>query len=126
MDRLKRNFYILEALQKLSKKQRKEVLKNITLDQLKFLVEISYNLLKNNIKIDDITREKVKKNKKYLQNLRKLACKNTSLTEKKKIIISGGFLPLLLSTLASTALSTLIEKIFEKKSNDEKSQRENN
>ena len=115
MKRLKEQQYFLKVLKNLNLKQRKHVLKFLSNDQLKLFVEIAFNLLHNNIPISEETHEKIKKNKKYLKKLRQLACNSVKLSDKKKILQSGGFIGTLLATVGATIVTQIIDHYLNKK-----------
>lgn len=115
MKRLKEQQHFLKAIENLNLKQRKYVLKYLSKDQLKLFIELAFNLLHNNIPISDEQREKIKKNKRYIKKLRKLACTSVKLCDKKKIVQSGGFIGTLLGTLGATIVSQIVEHYMNKK-----------
>lgn len=106
MKRARRNIHFLSNFSKFNKQQQKSLLKNIDIDQIKFFCELTYNFLIGNIKVDKSTKDKLKAHK---NKIRKLACKSCPLKTKRKLIQVGGFVPILLSTLGSTALSLLMD-----------------
>lgn len=76
------------------------------------MCEIAINLLKGVYTVNDKDRKKLKK---YKNQLRKLASSKRSLKSKRRIIQSGGALvPLLVSTLLSSAVGAIINHVFNK------------
>lgn len=110
MERIEKHCHLLLSLGKLSKNQQKKVIESLTVDQLKFIVELASNLLFNDTpKLEEESREKIKSHKTCLNKLRKLASKKVPLRDKRKVVISGGFLPLLASILGSKAIESLLD-----------------
>lgn len=123
MNRAERNQYLLKALQYMTKKQRKKVLLLLNNDQKKFLCELSFNILKNNfLGLNSEKIAQLKKNKKFIKQLRDISCHKISLKKKQKIIQSGGFINVLLTTIGSTLITSLIENYI-KNSREEKQEK---
>ena len=73
------------------------------------LCECAKNVLKGNVHITTKQKEKLKKHKK---RLRELVKKNGTLTKKKKILQTGGFLLALLAPIAGAVLGPLLGRLF--------------
>lgn len=100
---------ILRALNHFNARQRAIVLRCVDLNLIKIICEISLNILNGNIALPKNQKLRLKR---YANILRKLAKPRENLKSKKKYILQqqgkGGFLPLLLSTIASSILSNLL------------------
>lgn len=107
MERLKRNLHLVSTFPKLNKKQQKLLQKNLNSDQIKFICELCINIIEKSLLLDPKTHQKLKIHK---DKIRKLANSKYSLKEKQKAVQVGGFLPVLLSALAGSALSFILEK----------------
>jgi hypothetical protein len=105
-ERIERNLHLLESFPKLNRKQQGLIRKNFTPDQLKFIFELAINLLNQNIPVPQEIRKKLEPHK---SKIRRLSQKNSTIKEKRKIVQTGGFLPLFLSTLASSAVLSALE-----------------
>lgn len=96
---------MLHTLNSASPKLRRSILENCDTDLIKTFSEIAINTLQGNVNISKKTKADLEK---YKSKLRKLACPKTSATIKRKLLVqSGGFLPTLLSIVATTILSSL-------------------
>lgn len=113
MKRAKKHLHLISNFAQLNKAQKKSVQKNLDKDQIKFLCEIAINLLCGNLPVNCEVKSKLKRFKK---KLRKLAS-GCAFEAKKKVLQVGGFLPGLLSILASAAIGPLLEKLISKFSN---------
>lgn len=97
---------ILRALYHLSNKQRSGVLQKADLKLVRCICECALNILRGNV---PLKRSHKRRLKRYACVLRRLADKNNSWKDKKRLIIQhGGFLPLLLAPILGTVLSRLI------------------
>ena len=92
--RLERQAPLLKLLQKATPKVRKSMLKNYCQnpDFVNCLCDCAKNVLKGNVRVSPAQLKVLRRGKLVL---RQLALKKTSAKKKKKIIQSGGFLPLL-------------------------------
>lgn len=97
---------ILRALYHLNNKQRSAVLQKADLKLVKCICECALNILRGNVPLKHSHKQRLKR---YACILRRLADKNNSWKNKKRIIVQrGGFLPLLLAPILGTVLSRLI------------------
>lgn len=110
MKRIQKNLFLISNFEKLNKQQRREFLRYINADQLKFLSELCINLLNQNIRINNDSKKKLKTHR---FKIRKLADRRVPLKKKKEIIQVGGFVGVLLSALASSAVSFALEKLLQ-------------
>lgn len=100
---------MLHVLNKCKACLRKVIIKKANPELIKTICEICLNILNGNIKISKKCKDSLKK---YKKNLRKLATSKGNLASKKKIIIQkGGFLPIILGSLLSSAFAKLLENI---------------
>ena len=94
---LKKYTPYLHMLQKSSPKARNALLKqHCSPEFVKCICECVKNVLIGNV---DLSPEHKKRLKRHKHSLRKLALKKTPLTEKKRIVQSGGFLGALLGPI---------------------------
>lgn len=103
--RVKKYSNLVQSFDLLSNEQKKQFVKHISNDQLKFMCECASNLNEKRVAIND---HQVKRLKKYKNKIVTLSGKK-SLKEKKKTI-TGGFASALfsiISTLLPTILSSL-------------------
>lgn len=105
----------------LNKHQKKEVQKNLDRGQVEFIGSVVFCLLNRFLKIDETSKNKLRKYKKKLRSL----TANKNYNRKRKILIKGGFLSALLSILASSIVPSAIELILKKVSNDAEKKNEN-
>lgn len=97
---------ILRALYHLNNKQRSAVLQKADLKLVRCICECALNILRGNVPLKHPHKQRLKR---YACVLRRLADKNNSWKDKKRLIIQrGGFLPLLLAPILGTVLSRLI------------------
>lgn len=105
--RLKKNRHFLHALLGAKSSMRKAILQNAEPDLIKTVAEIVLNLLHGNIKLSKNHRSGLIK---YKSCLRKIGRSDGNLAQKRKVLVqSGGFLPILLSSLLATAVGKLIQ-----------------
>lgn len=107
MERFQRNCHLLSIYPKLNNRQQKLIQQNLDLDQVKFICELCINIIEKTLPLDKKSFDKLKRHK---QKIRKLANPKFGLNCKRKLVQSGGFIPLLLSTLAGSALDFILEK----------------
>ena len=94
---LKKYSQYLRVLQKSSPKvRRKLVVKQCSPEFIKCICECAKNVLVGNVELSPVHKRQLKR---YRHSLRKLALKKTSLTAKKKIVQTGGFLGALLGPI---------------------------
>ena len=103
----KRHAEVLRALSRLPKKERQILLRYIDLKLTRCICECAYNVLKGNVPLDDKQKAYLKK---HVTVLRRLARTGDKITEKKKIIQTGGghFLPTLLIPILTTVLADIL------------------
>lgn len=106
---LKSNKEFLSFLQKASSKQRKDILKGATSPQLKALSECVLNVCAGNIPLTPGQFLKLKKKRKALFKF----LKAKSIKNKKLVVQTGGFLPIVLSVL-TPVLTSLAQQAIEK------------
>ena len=110
MERIRENKVFLLFLIKASPKLRKILLTNASKEEIKSILEIIINTLKQNVPVDGQCKTKLCKYKKIL---RMLSDKKNSFDNKKKILIQkGGFLPMLMSSLITGALGNIFSKLL--------------
>lgn len=103
--RIKRNLPILKALLTLKPKEIRGFLCHASEDLILTLCEISLNVLKGHIPLTSGQYSKLSKQKKFIKLF---ANHKTGVKHKRKVMIqSGGFLPLLLSTVLPFVTSML-------------------
>lgn len=102
-----KHIHLLDALAKAKPSERKILLKNSNFGVVKSIVECIENVLNGNVKLD---KNRLKKLKKYKNQLRKIYASGKKWTSKKKVIIQtgGGFLPALLLPVISAIASRLV------------------
>lgn len=106
--RIRKNLPILKLLSKSKPRQRKEIIKKASPDVIKTISECSLNVLNGNLRLTPTQKRKLKKHK---NSLRRLAQRKISTNKRRKIIQSGGFLPLLLAPLLAPLVGGLIKKL---------------
>ena len=107
--RLKKYFAKLKLLKDASAKIRKDILKDCSKGLLCCLCECAKNVLKGNVPLTKVQKNKLKRFKKKLRNL---SSKKVRVQDKKKIVQSGGFLSALLTPVISLLGSLLIPTLF--------------
>ena len=106
--RTKHNLDLLRVLARSSKKQRQAILQTCHVDLIKCLAEISLNVLKGVVPINDTQKKKLRR---YKSLLRALADKKVSLkTKKQKLNQSGGNLLAFLLPPVLSVLGNLLTK----------------
>jgi predicted glutamine amidotransferase len=107
--RMKRNWKLLDALRKASKKKRTNLLKIGKDDLLLAICEIVDNVLKGTVKLKPAEQKKLQR---YKKELRLVCDRKVSKQRKKKVINQkGGFLPLILGPALAVVGSLLGEVI---------------
>jgi hypothetical protein len=97
---------ISRALSKLSKEQRKALLKVADKKTIEAICECVVNTLKGNVPLKSCEKNKLKKHKRILRSLG--LTKSSWHAKKKKIIQNGGaFLPALLAPLLGDVLGSI-------------------
>lgn len=102
-----KHIHLLEALAKAKPMERKFMLKKSNFGLVKSIVECIENVLDGNAKLD---KTRLKKLKKYKNQLRKVYLSGKKWTSKKKVIVQtgGGFLPALLVPIISALAARFI------------------
>lgn len=98
---------MLQVLKQANPALRKGILKSADTDLIKALCEIVLNTLHGHLKIKPTDKKKLQKYKHFLRNI---ADSKNSINKKREIFIQkgSGILPILLSTLLSSAVGRLI------------------
>lgn len=105
--RLKRNFHILQLLQKANPKYRKAILKEAPSDLILCICEAIDNVLQGTVKLTPIQRKKLGR---YKSMLRSLSVKRSGVKKKRELLVQkGGFLPAILAPIISVAGALLGE-----------------
>lgn len=99
-ERLQRNATKLKRLRKASKAMRKQMLQQNLADTdfIQCICECSKNILNGNVPLTNRQMTKLRRKK---MSMRNLADKRVSITKKKKIIQTGGFLGAILGPVVS-------------------------
>ena len=108
MERLKRQAATLHFLQKAPTSLQKTILNKASPELIPCICECVHNILQGNVQISSQQKRKLNK---YKTKLRQLANKKISLKKKKKVIQTGGFLPLILGALAPILGSVIGELV---------------
>ena len=120
-DLVKRHILCIQALNRYkSTKLRRAIIANAEADLLCALAECAYNILKNNIPLSDLQRQRLSK---YRTKLRELSQRRTSAAGRRRILLqrqdgvgqSGGFLSAFLAPLASSVFLPLLQEVLFKK-----------
>ena len=109
MSRFKKHAEILRILAKAKPPVIRAIIKDSGTDLLYLLSECAVNILKGNVKLSKNNRIILKK---QANRLRKLASKNTSINNRRKIIQQGGFIPALLGAILPAVLGGVLHKII--------------
>ena len=109
MKRIRSNYYSLHDLKNARPKLRRAIIANNDKELLKSISECALNVLKENVKLSDCKKRKLRK---FRLQLRTVVDKHVPLAPKRKLIIQrGGFLVPLLSPVLPT-VATLIYNYF--------------
>ena len=97
-ENLRKHAPFLKSLSKISDKRKRAILKKKCCDGsfIKACVECVYNLLKGNVPLSTVQKNKLGRRKKLM---RKLVLKKTSVKSKGKILQTGGFLGAILGPI---------------------------
>ena len=111
----KKQAALLQALCHADKKQRKALLRSADKSLIKFICEITVNVLNDNIPLKPCAKKRLRKHKNVLRKLVsvKKNQKNGWENKKKVILQSGGgaFLPLVITPLINALASTIFSAI---------------
>lgn len=110
MERVQRNSHLITSYQKLNNKQRNAIREHLDQDQVKFICECCDNLVSGNFAADARLKRKLAP---YKNKIRKLSGKGT-IKRKKVLLQKGSFFPVLLGSLATSALVGALEKYMQK------------
>lgn len=105
--------HLPEIFNTFSTKQKKSFAEHLTVDQLKYLIELVVNLRLKNVEVGE---NGIKKLRKHQKTLRKIINPKVSLRRKKKLM-KGGLIGTILGTIASALIPLVIEK-FSNKENE--------
>lgn len=110
--RLKRNLNALQILMNLTPKTRKKIVKKLPDDAILAIAEILKNELCGNVTLS----EKAKRNlSKFKKPIRCIACKQTSVKKKRKLLIQhGGIVPAAVLPILAIAASLLGNIVMKK------------
>ena len=97
IERLKKHAKTLEFLQKVPAPLRRSILQKASPELIHCICDCAHNILQGNVSISSQQKAKLSK---YKTKLRQLTDRKVSQQKKKKLIQTGGFLPLLLGALA--------------------------
>ena len=120
-DMVKRHILCIQALNRYkSTKLRRPIIANADADLLSALAECAYNILKKNIPLSDLQRQRLSK---YRTKLRELSQRRTLAARRRRILLqrqlgegqSGGFLSAFLAPLASSVFLPLLQEVLFKK-----------
>ena len=95
--RLKRNFPLIKALVNCNRKNRLELISNISPDLVEAICDIAHNIIIGNIVLKESRKRNLSRNVGFL---RYMADKNIrTISKQKRIIQNGGFIGALLPTI---------------------------
>ena len=103
--KLRKHFPLFSYLQSLSTRDQKQLIKGANREMLEAFSEICLNLMKKKVKLSP---GQVKQLRPFEEEIYQLALKKHSVTKKKEIIQTGGFLGALLGTVLPALISTVI------------------
>lgn len=91
---------LLEILAKVKKNSRTKILKHCDSKLTEAIIECIFNVLRNNVRLE---QKRVKKLRKYKNILRKIANPKNKVKSKQKLIIQSGgaYLPIILTPIVS-------------------------
>lgn len=116
---VQRDRHILYVFRDANSKLRREIIKNCDNCVIQTLSEIIHNCMNKNIPIEGTNLEKLKKYKRNLRSLHSYIKNNKSIRSRRRKFSSqvggqiGGFWPLLLNAVLSSALSYGGDKLLE-------------
>lgn len=107
--RLKKHFHELNVLKNCTKCQRNNYIEKGSRELIYCLCDICHNILNGNIPISKTQSIKLRK---YKRHLRFLSTKNkNNISQKRKVIQEGGFLPILLEPILAIATGLVVDLI---------------
>lgn len=101
--------YLSSVFDTFSKSQQKSFIDHLTDEQAKYLIEICTNAYFKNV---DLCSKDVKLLEKHKNKIKKIATSKIGFKKKKKIM-TGGFISVILKTIASTLIPLLVDKLVE-------------
>ena len=104
MNRLRKNGPALRLLQKAPTSLQKNILDKASPELIRCICDCAHNILQGNVTLSSHYKKKLSQHK---TKLRKLADRKVVLKKKKRLVQTGGFLPLLLSALAPVISAVL-------------------
>lgn len=107
--RLQRYKHLLSNFDSFNTGQKKIIKNNLNLDLVKLITEIVYNIQSGNIELNTEANAKLDRYRNKMKSL--FSPRNNTLSKKKKIIQSGGFIATLLSVLGSELVGYLLNKL---------------
>lgn len=118
MERLRDHEYFLSSFLKFNKRQQREILKFLDIEQVKLLSEICANICSG---VEIASDDQLKTFKKdFVSKIRRVGSHRTRFSTKKKILQRGGFVPGLIKAVGGILIQALAEKYFSKSENDTK------
>lgn len=103
--RIKKHAKVLHFLANCDKRHSNAIINEAEPDLINCFSEICHNILQGNVRLSGHQKSKLKK---YKTHLRRVAGRNATAKTKKKIIQTGGFLPMLLGSLVKPLLQPLL------------------
>lgn len=110
VDRVSKHKHLITIFNKLNSKQKRSVQKNLDLDQIKFLIEVFYNIITGELEVPGEVKDSLKK---YKRSLRIVTNRRTPLNKKVVKLQTGRFLMPILQLLAGSVVPTLLNKLIE-------------
>lgn len=110
VDRVSKHKHLITIFNKLNSKQKRSVQKNLDLDQIKFLIEVFYNIITGELEVPGEVKDHLKK---YKRSLRIVTNRRTPLKKKVVKLQTGRFLMPILQLLAGSVVPTLLNKLIE-------------
>lgn len=108
MKRIEKYSNLFRQFDKLNKKQQKAFIANIDQDQLKAIVEVCLNILNQTLELPPDLQTKLGKYKNKIRTFANCKCP----LKKKRKLLKGGFISLILGALASSAVSFALDKLI--------------
>jgi len=93
-----------------NKQQQHWVKSNISLDFVKLIIEICANILNGNLPLDKKLQDFLRT---YKSKLHIITSRQKTISEKKRIIQRGGFIPVLLTAAGSAIIQQLLTKLLQ-------------
>ena len=112
ISRIKKNEAFLRLVHNTNSKQRKELIRTASKDQILSVCECAFNILRKNVGLSPPQVTQLRKAKKIVYLI---VDPKVSVAKKKKILEqSGGFLPLLLAPILGSVLGGIAEHLIKK------------